>query len=282
MHECSVHHDVSFVPHDQAAKVSEPGDQALDFPPTPVAPKRSSVLLRGTSAAATVGADDLDSTLGESVAQGGAVVSTIENETRRVAIGEGHRTGRRNNTIERDLQKLYLRRRGRGEVNSHRKTLAVSHHPPLCTFSTFGLTHAEAPFFAGAKLPSAKLSAQFMRPSSSSAATIARHAASQTPDSSHSPWRRRQVEGEGYASDRSFQRAPLRSTQRMPSNTSRQSARRRPPLGECRASGSNGSIKFQSSPVSSVLSLTIANFLRSGWPVNHKSMNGASSFRSRL
>lgn len=63
----------------------------------------------------------------------------------------------------------------RVQVVSQRKTLAVCHHHPLRTLSTFGCTHAVPPFLAGAKRPSAKVSAQSSWPSN------ARHAFSQRP-----------------------------------------------------------------------------------------------------
>ena len=114
---------------------------------------------------------------------------------------------------------------GRGrrvQVVSQRKTLAVCHHHPLRTLSTFGFAHAGPPFLAGAKLPSANVSAQSSWPCSSSWPNRARHAFSQISCSSQARSRRQQVLGEGYPAGRSFHRAPLRNTHKIPSNTGRQ------------------------------------------------------------
>jgi hypothetical protein len=127
-------------------------------------------------------------------------------------------------------------------VHSQRNTLAVCHHHKLRTLSAFGLTDACAPFFAGENVPSAKVSYQRKRRLMSSSARSARHAFSQTPSSSHRFNRRQQVLGEGNRLGRSFHRAPLRNTQRMPSNTGRLGIGVRPPLGESFGSDNNGAI----------------------------------------
>jgi hypothetical protein len=74
---------------------------------------------------------------------------------------------------------------------------------------------------------------------------------SQTPCSSQSRRRRQQVLGEGYCRGRSFQRAPERSTQRMPSKQARWPMGVRPPALPGLTRGSNGSIYFHCSSVSS-------------------------------
>src|SRR5438105_471206 len=94
-------------------------------------------------------------------------------------------------------------------------------------------------FFAGAKLPSRNDSLQSRRPFWSNSARNCRQILSHVPSSSHRRRRRQHVLGLGYLSGRSFQRAPVRSIQRMPSSTSRSSAHGRPWLAR---SGSNGSI----------------------------------------
>jgi hypothetical protein len=136
-------------------------------------------------------------------------------------------------------------------VVSERNTFAVDHHHPLRTLSAFGFSDAGAPFFAGAKDPSAKVSAQSSWPFSSSSPKKARHSSSQRSCSSQSRRRLQQVLGEGYSEGRSFQRAPLRSTQRIPSKTRRLSAGLRPPFRDRLNFGSNGSIFAHCASVSS-------------------------------
>jgi hypothetical protein len=120
--------------------------------------------------------------------------------------------------------------------------LAVDHHHPLRTLSAFGLADAGAPFLAGANDPSAKVSAQLSWPFSSNSPRNFRQIVSQTSWSSQSRSRRQQVVGEGYSGGKSFQRAPLRSTQRIPSKTGRLSTGFRPPFRDCLNFGKSGSI----------------------------------------
>ena len=66
-----------------------------------------------------------------------------------------------NNVVYRRCEQLDLRRRCRVQVVSQRNTLAVDHHHhPLRSFAPFSFSDALAPFFAGAKLPSANASDQ--------------------------------------------------------------------------------------------------------------------------
>jgi hypothetical protein len=75
--------------------------------------------------------------------------------------------------------------------------LAVDHHHPLCAFAPFGFPDAGPPFFAGAKLPSAKASDQSNGPWASRWPRNARQALPQTSCSSPARRRRQQVLGEG-------------------------------------------------------------------------------------
>src|SRR6185437_12579500 len=62
------------------------------------------------------------------------------------------------------LDQLYFRGRRAVQVVSQRNTLAVDHHHPLRALAAFGFADPVAPFLAGAKLPSMKLSLQSSRP----------------------------------------------------------------------------------------------------------------------
>jgi hypothetical protein len=70
------------------------------------------------------------------------------------------------------------------------------------------------------------------------------------PASVHSRNRRQHVEGEGKQLGRSFQRAPVRRIQRMPSAQARAGARGRPPCGDRGFSGNKSAIKDHCSSVS--------------------------------
>jgi len=66
--------------------------------------------------------------------------------------------------------------------------------------------------------------------------------------------RRRQVLYEGYSLGRSFQRAPLRSTQRIPSKQGRFATGERP-TERLLGLGNSGSIMFHCASVNSVLAI---------------------------
>jgi len=142
-------------------------------------------------------------------------------------------------------------RRGRGQLNSQRKTLAIAHHQALRTLSAFGFTDLGTPFFAGENVPSPKVSSQSRRCCSSNFPRKVRHSFSHTPCSSQSRKRRQQVAGEGYSRGRSFHRAPLRSTHKMPSKQRRSEMRFRPRDRDRFGRGNNGSIILHCSSVSS-------------------------------
>ena len=108
---------------------------------------------------------------------------------------------------------------------------------PLLVFPT------PAPLFLpGKKLASMNTSSQSSTPLASSSERKALHISFRTSASYHSFRRRQQVEGCGYLSGRSFHRAPVLSTQSIPSNTSRSSALGRPPFGPTGFLGIRGSI----------------------------------------
>jgi hypothetical protein len=99
-----------------------------------------------------------------------------------------------------------------------------------------------APFFAGEKLASVKHSSQSRCCCSSSRPSSTRHADSHTPSSSQSRRCRQQVHGEGYASSKSFHRAPLRSTHRIPSKQGRLTIGLGPPRANAWGCGNSGAI----------------------------------------
>jgi hypothetical protein len=139
--------------------------------------------------------------------------------------------------------------------------VAVDHHHPLRAFAPLGFADAGPPFFAGAKLPSAKASDQSSWPWLSSWPRKARQALSQRSWSSQSRRRRQHVLGDGYCWGRSFQRAPLRSIHKMPSKQGRCGIGFGPPQGDALGSGKKGAIFSHCSSVSSEVSLAICCLL---------------------
>jgi hypothetical protein len=130
--------------------------------------------------------------------------------------------------------------------------IAVSHDRQSRAQVSDGAARRDAPVLrgsrrasfprAGARLPSRNHSLHLSCWRSFSSLKNARQIFSQTPCSSQSRSRRQHVEGWGDLSGGSYQRAPLRRIQRIPSNTRRFLIHRRPPL-RCRGGlGSKGAI----------------------------------------
>jgi hypothetical protein len=242
--------DLMFVADHQSPEVAHPGDASFHLPASLVPSQFSSILCRRLFSVRLVRTNQIDAALLQPPAQrigiGGLVVDQPFGVAPRSASPSRHL-----HPPQRRFDQRRLVWGRRGKLNSQRKTLAACHHHPLRTLSAFGLSDARAPFFAGAKLPSAKVSSQSSRPCSSSSPRNVRQMLSQTPWSSQSLSRRQQVLGEGYCLGKSFHRAPERSTQRMPSKHRRSSARRLPPAVDGLILGNSGSTFSHCSSVSS-------------------------------
>ncbi len=228
MKEALVERQETIVPDEKATEVAQMGEGALNFPALGVAAQGAAVIEGATTASSAMRTNQNNTALEQAPAQGIAVVSAVGNDAQRAALRATAPGARDRDASQGAFGQSYFRWTGRDQLASQRNTLAVCHHHPLCTFATFGFTHAEPPFLAGAKLPSKNTSLQLSLPWASSCPSKPRQILNQTSRSSH--WRNllQQVLAEGYAPGRSRQRAPLRKTQRIPSKTSRSFARGRP------------------------------------------------------
>ena len=231
-----------FMAYQQSAELPQPGVGSLDDPTALVAAQLASIFMLSVSAVLTIRHDQFDAAFLKPFAQRVGVVGAVGDHPLwllpRAAVGT-----RDADLGERGFRKRSFSRRGTFQPNSQWKTLAVDQYHPLRSLATLGFTDCGAPFFAGAKLPSRKVSSHRSRPSPSSAPSSARQASSHTPCSSHCFSRRQQVAGEGYLSGRNRHAAPVLSTQRMPSRQARFDAHGRPRLSLRRlGSGNSGSI----------------------------------------
>jgi len=235
----------------QAAELTEPGISTLHDPTTSVASQGASIFVAPMMVVLAVRRNQLNRPLPQALAQRVGVVGAIGDYPFRLLPRAAFRAWDPDRG-ERGFRKRNFCRRGTFEPNSQRKTLTVDQYHPLRPLATLGFTDGSAPFFAGAKLPSRKVSSHFSNPSPSSAPSRARQASSQTSASSHCFSRRQQVEGEGYSSGRKRHAAPVCSTQRMPSKHGRLEAQGRPRLSRRRRGGGNsGSISSHCSSVNS-------------------------------
>jgi len=274
MKECLVNRNLSFPADDQSTEVLQPCKCPLDRPSSPVTPQFTAILIFLFLVIFPIRADQINPSLGQSFTQRIAVVSFVGDNPNRFFPGTTASFSRHRNLLNGRLQQFHLTRRGRIEMSTERDSLAIDHHHPLRTLSAFGLSDTLAPFFADAKLPSAKVSSQSSWPCSSSSDKNLRQISSQTPCSSHRCNRRQQVLADGYQSGRSPHRAPLRKTQIIPSKTSRLLRGLRPPLGDCVCVGSKGSSFCHCSSVINCFCFAIKNpFLQQSV---HKSLPRAS------
>ena len=235
----------------QSSEVAPPGKSAFDLPSSLVAAQWTPILGRRLLAIPPVRTNQLDAPSGQSCSQRIGVSGFVVDQPIWIFPRTTSSRSRDRYLLQRRLDQRDFRWRRRVQVVSQRNTRAVDHHHPLRTLSAFGFSDAAPPFFAGATLPSAKVSAQSSWPCSSSCLSRARQAFSQISCASQSRSRRQQVLGEGYRSGRSFQRAPLRNTHKIPSKTGRLGIGWGPPLGEAFGSGSNGAICTHWASVSS-------------------------------
>ncbi len=239
------------IAHNEPAKVAQPSERALHRPAPFVAPEDAAILRRRAMAVRAMRCDQQDAPPPQPSAQRVAVIALVGDHPQRLltrtarAMSPAY-TDRR----ERRFRKPDFRRGRRTKVVPQRNSAAVDHHHPLRPLAPLGFSDFRAPFLAGAKLPSRNDSLHCNCRRSFNSLKNARQMFSQTPCSSQSRSRRQHVEGCGYFSGISCQRAPLRRIQRIPSNTRRFSIHGRPPLRCLRGLGSKGAIFFHCASVS--------------------------------
>src|SRR5579862_1258998 len=241
MHKGLKHPGLPFVAGYQASEVTQPGEQSLDDPAFFVSFELAAIVVSPVHRVATVRNNRINVAGGKAVAELVAVELLVHHRTLRFA-GE---------FVQSRFHQFDCRRACRVDGLCQRNARAAAHHNQLRAFAALGFTDAITPFFAGTKVASAKTSSHIRLSRWPSWSKNACQARSQSPFSSHRSSRRQQVEGEGKQSGRSFQRAPVRRIQRMPSKHSRFGLNLRPPLDDGFLSVKNGSILDHASSVSS-------------------------------
>lgn len=192
--------------------MAPPCEGAFDLPSFFVAAQGASILRRGFLAIFSMRTNQLNPPSRPSSPQRVRIGGLVVDQAGRIFPRPAPSGARHRNLLQGRLDQSDFRRGRRVQVVSQRKTLAVCHHHPLRTFAPAGQADTTAPFWAGAKLPSANVSAQSSWPCPSSWPNNVRHAFSQMSWTSQRRSRRQHVLGEGYRSGRSFQRTPLRNT----------------------------------------------------------------------
>jgi hypothetical protein len=255
MEQRHVEPGISFVSDAQPAKTCQPGEGAFDDPAVPITPQEPTIFIRPIHAHRAIRADERDPARRQPAAQSIAVVPALRTQSLRFAAGRpaagpGHRDG-----VQRRIDERRLAGSGRGDANSQRYTRAVDHHHALRALAAARVADGRAPFFAGTKVASMNACSHGNRPRASRWLRNARHSRIQIPSASQSRSRRQQVLPLGYPSGRSRHRAPVRSTHRIPSTTSRCPTRGRPPVGDRGLRGRCGAIFAHCASVSRTLRL---------------------------
>jgi len=240
-----------FVTNQQSAELPEPCIGSFHDPSALIAAELAAIFIAPQFVVLPVRRDQFNTSLPESLAQWIGVVAAVGYDALRLLPRTAAWPGDAD-FGDCGLRKINFTRGGTFQPNSHRKTFTVDQYHPLRPLATLGLADCGAPFFAGAKLPSRKVSSHLSRPRSSSVPNSVRHAFSQIPCSCQCCNRRQHVEGEGNSSGRNRHAAPVCRTQRIPSRQARFGAGGRPRLSRRRFGlGSRGSINFHCSSVNS-------------------------------
>src|SRR6266571_4342722 len=290
MKEGAIDCERAIVTHDQATKVAEPGVGAFDDPTALVTSQGTTILRRRFLPVRAMRRDQFDASSCQPLAQRITVVGLVGDHPHRL-LSRATRTMTPTYADRREcgFREPDFRRGCRVKVVSQRKTAAVDHHHPLRPLAPLGFSDSSAPFFAGANLPSINDSLHFSCWRSFNSLRNVRQTFIQTPCSSQSRNRRQQVEGCGYSSAKSCQRAPLRRIHKIPSSTRRLSIHGRPPRRFLRGFGSKGAIFFHCASVSNgpdrpidpplaLLTLLIAHSRK----LNHPSFKHLSSVMQQL
>ena len=139
----------ALVARDEAPRVLEPGEEALDSPAAFVAPERAAVLGQ-IDAIASMRRNQLDVVRGEGAVERVAVIGRVPDEPRGVV---GEEAGIQRRFDERDFV-----RRGRGDSNGDRKTSAVCNGHDLGALAALRLADVPPFFLALANEPSMNVS----------------------------------------------------------------------------------------------------------------------------
>jgi hypothetical protein len=257
MKERVIHGNITIPADNQPAIIAQPRKSSLNFITTLIPPHLASIVVLLLLIVAPVRANHIDTPLFQSFTKPVTIVSLVGNQAFGIFSWSASTFARHSDIVQSLFEQLDFRRGRRVQVVSQRNTLAVDHHHPLRALAPFGWADAFAPFFAGAKEPSANASDQSIWPFASSSARNARQASSHMSCSSHNLSRRQQVEGLGNCFGKSAQGAPVRRIQSIPSKTLRLFAQGLPPRLDFLSFGSNGSIFSHCSCVSFHRSLAI-------------------------
>src|SRR5580704_7171818 len=231
-----------FVPRDNPPKVLQPTNGPLDGPTSAVAAQFAAVLFRRFRAVCSMRADQFGALRCQAVTQRITIGSLV--------VDQPWDAPPQDSTIQQVLDQRDFIGAGTVNVDGEGQALSVDQEHDLRAFAALGLADAITPFFAEENVPSAIACSSSTLPVRSRERSSRPHAFSQTPAVVHSFNRRQQVTGEGKRFGKSFQRAPVRSTHKMPSTQGRAGTRGRPPSTEGSGAGNKFAIRNHCSSLS--------------------------------
>lgn len=234
--------DVDFVASHQTPVVLQPADRSFNLPAMAVSPQRSAVLRHRTFSAPSVRRDQLDPASCESLSQSIAVGGPIVNQS-------SGKPGM-HPLFQQGFNQLDFRSRSVGHVDCQGDSVAIDEDHELGSLSLLGRSDAVPPFFAGENVASAIACSQLTPCRLSSFRKARSQALVNRPFSVQSFSRRQQVAGDGKDFGKSFHRAPVRRTHRIPSRQARELVQGRPPAEEGGGGSSRSAIRNHCSSVS--------------------------------
>lgn len=224
-----------FVAYHQPSMIEQPADAAFDFVTPSVSSECASVLCLPFHTVAAVRADQLDFASLQSFSQRIAVS--------RLVVDQSLGSLRQQLPIQERFDAVDFGGRGTADVGGQGESLSINQEHELRSLATLGLAHVGAPFFAGQNVPSPNASCQTIICRWSKCSKRRFQASKKMPASVQSWCRRQQVLGDGKCVGKSFQRAPVRSTHKIPSRQARASIGGRPPLDDITCSGNKSAIR---------------------------------------
>lgn len=219
-----------FPANDGSSKVVQPTDGPFDDPTAFVAAELSPVLQWRADPRLSVWADQVDSVSLEPPSQAIAVGRFVVDQSLGLSLPQ-------NSIVNQRFNQNRFVSIGRLGLNREWKPLGIHHEHDFRAFAATCRSNLFAPFFADENVPSANVSEKSICSFSSSFMTSRKNACSSSPASVQVLSRKWQVDFEGKVFGKSFQRAPVRNTQRIPSRQSRGCTWGRPPS---LAGGSHG------------------------------------------
>lgn len=212
---------VIFIADRQSSAVEQPTDGSFHLESLPVPPQRSAILCCWFLSSPTVRTDQFNLAILQTRPQPIGIRCFVIQQPFGPLLQQA--------SVDQCFHGVDLSMIGRGDEGGEWNSLTIHHQHDLGSLTLLGLANLFTPFFAGANVPSAIASSQLIPWNSSNSRSNRVQAASQMPASVHSFNRRQQVAGEGYRSGKSFHRAPVYSTHKIPSRHSRGSTLGRPP-----------------------------------------------------